>query len=197
MALVVVVAVGLILWTATPSPARFWRSWEPYRPPVTTISDRSWIAEDEFDADPTLHAREGQTVVLRLEPWAPHWKTLLRVFPGDPCQAVTLTPGFYIIEAFHDHRNVPDGKSAFLRLPDATRLTGDPLSAQTAVLSFMAWKGANGNFVTVPSGEGNLAATATTVDEHTVWKLDGTGNFQMTDGVGNPVQCQANTSVRL
>jgi uncharacterized protein YjbI with pentapeptide repeats/sugar lactone lactonase YvrE len=118
-------------------------------------------------------------------------RPLVRAWRGGRCKPVTLRPGSYVIEAFHDVRRVLDGKTAFLRLPDDSRLTGDPLTAATARLSLLAWKGPNGKFVTAPNGDSNLIASATEVDEHTVWKLDGSGTFTMTDGVGGAVQSEA------
>lgn len=208
-----------------------------------------WLLEKDFDAEPLLHARDGQTVLLELEQNGgkrrggkgkpgqntlrisveeensyryclsidePHIErfrlsevkangngrkkklkrgnALLELYAGDDCGTVNLLPGSYIIDAFHNPRTVPDGKVAFLRSPDLTQLEGDPLTSSTATLAFMAWKGPNGKFVQVPNGKGNLNATATTVDEYAVWRLDGTKTFKLADGAGGKAQCQSNTS---
>jgi uncharacterized protein YjbI with pentapeptide repeats len=214
-----------------------------------TIKEGPWLLEEDFDADSTLHAREGQTVLLRLEQGAkrgrgssgppgqntsrllveetgtfefclpadePHLtrlklregrldqvgrgkgqgrgRTVLQVRPGDECGNATLAPGSYVLDAFHDERSVPPGKVAFLRLPDSTKLDGDPLTASTSTLSLLAWKH-KGKFVRAPSAKGNLVATATTVDEYAVFNINGaTSSFTMTDGAGEKLKNQANPS---
>jgi len=218
-------------------------------PPVET-TDRPWLLESEFDANPNLHATDGQTVILHLEPAASRgqgtvgppeqtpgtfrhnrfrllvedqasyrfcipadepflWhltvsgvsrkggQPVIQARRGGKCDAVTLDPGPYLVDVSHDVRGVLTGKTAFIRLPDNTRLTGDPLTAGTATLALMTWKGTNGKFVTVPNGAGNLVASATEVDKYTVWKLDGSGTFKLYDGVGGAVQSQADASGTL
>jgi len=215
--------------------------------------ERPWLLESEFDANPNLHAIEGQTVVLHLEagerrgkgsagppeqnPGTLHnnrfrflveregsfrfcipadeaflWRLtvyeasrkagqqgqtgrpVIQARRGGRCEAVPLHPGPYVIDISHDVRGVLSDKTAFVRLPDDTQLMGDPLTAGTATLALMTWMGPNGKFVTVPNGNGNLVASATEVNEYTVWKLEGSGTFKLYDGIGGVVQSQANDS---
>ena len=144
---------------------------------VITTQEGPWIHEDDFDADPTLHKVNGQTVLLRLEQGSkrrgsstgrpgtnthrflvevetdfeicipadePHLtriklreanldhvrrgngkgrgRTVLQVRPRDGCARTTLTPGSYVFDTQHDHRNVPPGKVGFLSRQDDMQL---------------------------------------------------------------------------
>ncbi len=108
------------------------------------------------------------TVKENRDGWFHRGSIVVRSRPGGPCEPVSLAPGSYTVDVYHDSRTVPPGgKKAFLHRPQQARLLGSSQNDFTSAAWF-TFKGPNGKFVGL---SGSLKSTVTAVAPLELWLL--------------------------
>ena len=115
---------------------------------------------------------EGEPHLLRIRLKRHAGPTLINGARGAACNPVTLGPGRYDLEVFHDARTVPaGGVKAFFHRPQKPRLLGG-IEAAFGAPDFIAFRASNNKIVSGPDNQVTWQATADSVGPREVWRME-------------------------
>jgi hypothetical protein len=125
---------------------------------------------------------------------------VVRSRPGDACEPVSLAPGSYTVDVYHDSRTIPPrGRKAFLHRPRARLFRPSQAvegtvggSVLPAIPDYMAFTGPNGLYVSDDTASYALASkSGGPVTSTEVWRLTSVpntnGGHSFSDGDGYTV----------